>query len=168
MFFTAFLVAFVTWPALVVSLSIQLTPSQRNVTRGETTEFHYKPKDDTVSTPISLTHYDGAKGFTQRTNVTVIDTLTNKTYHIIDNAVNGTVKWAVPDDLEVRGGYFYVASRKVNNATITVTSDSEFQVLEKPRPKPSKAPGDKGVGAMLHPVGIVGSVLLAGLAVLGL
>ena len=82
--------------------------------------------------------------------------------------MNGTVKWAVPDDLEVRGGYFYVASRKVNNATITVTSDSEFQVLDKPKPKPSTAPGTKGMAAMLHPSGLVGSVLLAGLVVLGL
>ncbi|KAF2444920.1 hypothetical protein P171DRAFT_431703 [Karstenula rhodostoma CBS 690.94] len=153
MLLPAFIIALLAWPALVLSLSIELTPKQRNVTRGATTKFHYKPKDQIA------------------TNVTVLDTLTNKTYHVIDNAVNGTVDWMVPDDLDVRGGYFYVATRKVNNATITVTSASEFQVLDKPKPKPnpkpSKSPEHNSVGAMSPSMGTVGSTLLVGLGLLG-
>lgn len=49
MFLPAFIIALLTWPALVLSLSIELTPKQRNVTKGEATQFHYKPKDQIVS-----------------------------------------------------------------------------------------------------------------------
>ncbi|KAK7191462.1 hypothetical protein DPSP01_002937 [Paraphaeosphaeria sporulosa] len=148
MLLPTFIIALLAWPALVLSLSIELTPKQRNVTRGAATQFHYKPKD------------------TVATNVTVIDTLTNKTFRVIDNAVNGTVDWTVPDDLEVRGGYFYVAARKVNNATITVTSASEFQVLDKPKPTPSKSPEHSGAWVNSPSMGTVGSMLMVGLGFL--
>ncbi|KAF9740237.1 hypothetical protein PMIN06_007041 [Paraphaeosphaeria minitans] len=148
MLIPAFTIALLAWPALVHSLSIELTPKQRNVTRGETTQFHYKPKDHIA------------------TNVTVIDTLTNRTYHVVDNAVNGTVDWKVPDDLDLHGGYFYVAARKVNNATITVTSESEFQVLDKPKPKPPKSPEHNGALVNSPSMGTVGSLLLVGVGFL--
>jgi hypothetical protein len=84
--------------------------------------------------------------------------------------VNGTVDWKVPEDFEVRGGYFYVAARKVNNATITVTSASEFQVLDKPKPKPqpSKSPEHNSAGAISPSMGTACSIMLAGLALLGM
>jgi hypothetical protein len=84
--------------------------------------------------------------------------------------VNGTVDWTVPADFEVRGGYFYVAVRKVNNATITVTSTSEFQVLDKPMPmpKPSQSPAHNSAGAISPSMGTAGSTLFAALALLGM
>jgi hypothetical protein len=53
-----------------------------------------------------------------------------------DGAQGGRFNWTVPEDLEVRGGYFFQLKQYVNNATIIASSDSEFQILEKPKPKP--------------------------------
>ena len=78
----------------------------------------------------------------------------------MDNRDGHKMNWTVPEDMEVHGGYFYVVKQQVNNATIQVMSDSEFQVLAKVQPAPPKDPhkDHKNSGASL-PVGTSGLLL---------
>ena len=67
----------------------------------------------------------------------------------------------MPEDLEVHGGYFFQLKQVVNNATITASSDSEFQILEKPKPKESSKPVHKSE-AVVQPDVPMGFTLFAG------
>ncbi|KAF1974825.1 hypothetical protein BU23DRAFT_598134 [Bimuria novae-zelandiae CBS 107.79] len=148
MYLITWLVSVLSFAASTLSLKMNLTPAQRNVTQGKEQEFKYLPKNRTP------------------TNITFLDSLTNTTGHVIDGARNGTFNWTAPADLEARGGYFFVLRQTVNNATITVMSDSEFQILEKPKPEPSDKPEHKS-GAVTLDTGfpkLVETVIVAGIA----
>lgn len=66
----------------------------------------------------------------------------------------------------MRGGYFFQLKQYVNNATIVASSDSEFQVLEKAKPKPSSTSGNTS-DTTSHLAGTRELASSAGMAALG-
>ena len=54
MFLAAWIVTVLSLATCVLSLEMRLTPKERNVTQGRRQTFHYLPKNNIVSTRLSL------------------------------------------------------------------------------------------------------------------